>query len=177
MVVRHLLLTLLLSSTCLGCRVSGTSPPSPNPRAGIQTDTPLVPWRQITDTSMRLYSLVALVDSSARQTGRVPTSWDFLPGNRRALRRDAWGRLLRLRPAGGFFEIRSPGQDHLFETPDDIFVLGRLGSRVPCESHRPGRVRYRSPPCSDGSYRQIAPADYIRGGDCLAGRNDRAPRH
>lgn len=115
---------------------------------GTRADSVLVAGRG-------LVRLVFYVDKYRQVHGRLPSDLTpILASSERAAEQhaDIWGRDIRFRPLQNRFELRSAGPDGIFETADDIIVLGQVGRNIPCElrdSHRVLTYEEIAPRCSN----------------------------
>jgi hypothetical protein len=95
----------------------------------------------------RLVRSVQLIDSVGRERSTLPTTLEgILPVSWLT---DPQGRPLNYVVEQTSFSLRATGQDGLFHTHDDIYVVGRLGRSLPCELYVAG---YRT------NYENVAPS-------------------
>src|SRR5215213_6687147 len=117
-------------------------------------DSVEVAWRLV-------YAYVRAVDQYARPAGILPSSLQpVLQAGEAGPDIDPWGRVIRYRPAGSRFEVRSSGSDGIFETKDDIAALGQLGRNQPClvrDEFRTWTGVGFEPPCDSGNSMVVLP--------------------
>ena len=136
--------------------------PPPGPTKVVVSDTEIdLAGSADNATAVRLGDLVHYVATFAGASDSLPSSLESVIENQPRIVRlatDVWGRVVRYTPTGSTFELRSAGRDGAFDTPDDVWSVGRSGRSVPCVTYvGDRRIEYThaAPPCPDEARRSL----------------------
>jgi hypothetical protein len=134
---------------------AGCSPPPPLPPPRMQPHTPVSRRDSVAETGTMMYTMARHTGEYGGSLGRLPSTFEPIVEahphvwvwQRYANGADVWGRPVRYSPDGTRFELRSAGPDGVFDTADDIVMMGMLGRDRPCSSRNEYRSHVFEPPC------------------------------
>jgi hypothetical protein len=135
---RVLSVTVFAAGMLGSCRAPAPPPPPPH---SFEAHVPVTRADSVAATGVRVYDLIRLVDRLGRPDGAPPaTLAPVLEHYEYAHGTDLWGRGIRYRSEGRWYEVRSAGPDGTFHSADDVVGWGRIGLIDPCELRNEYRV-------------------------------------
>lgn len=139
----------VFAAACVHTRESAQ--PRPHPREWTTMEGEDTSGTPENRTIHRLANLVFHVNLYATEHGLPGSLVPVLASSQRAAENnpDAWGHDFQLSGTAARFELRSPGQDAISGTADDIIAFGHVGRSYACQIRTAHTVITPPPACTE----------------------------